>query len=399
MAMAEEIPQEGWAQADEATREVARPVAVPHSPLDKGADSVGQYFKEIAKTPLLDAEEEVALAKRIEVGAFAGIILSLRDPETREQTLVSLSETVKKAGVGKGKSKENERKRTAEERQTDIDRLLYYATTKKPEIERPDGSQLVLEQEDLEDLVADGQKATDHLIKANLRLVVSVAKKYQAFMPLLDNIQEGNEGLVHAIEKFDFAKGFKFSTYATWWIRQGITRAIADKGRIIRIPVHMVEQINKTRRIERELRVTLGVAPTTEQIAKEMGVSVEKVQETLEYDTPVVSLNQQVKPDSDSSAELGDYVHDQIFEPPDKGMLEGDLVQQTRNAINRLPEREGRVLRMRYGIDGEEPLMVNTIAEILGLDRKTIRVIEKSALEHLVEENPGLKALLVDTGE
>lgn len=385
--MAEEAVRDGWAQAYEPPRPEPSPA------IDPDIDPVRQYLNEIAGTSLLSAEDEVALAKRIEAGAFAGIILSLRDPETRELTLVSLKNTIETAGVGSGRSRENDRKRTDAERQTDIQKLLYYADAKEPEIVCADGTKTVLTQEDLDDLTSDGKKAFEHMVAANLRLVVSLAKRYKS-MALLDAVQEGNIGLVRGVEKFDYGKGYKFSTYATWWIRQAISRAMANDG-TIRIPVHLVEQVNKAKRIERDLAERLGTTPTVEQVAKEMGLTVEKTEELFKHGAPVASLNQQVGAD-DSSAELGDYVHDRTTETPEGDVMGSEIVRQTRRALNDLPPRERLVLEMRWGINCEKIETLDAIGQRLGVSRESVRKIEARAKRLLVQYAPDLRSLLID---
>lgn len=392
MAAAAEIPG-GWEQADVPSR----PRTNVLSNLDD-TDPVRVYLNEIGKTPLLDKEGEIALAKRIDAGAFAGIILSLQDPETQDQTLDNLSTTIKRAGVGEGKAKDNSRKRTEEEIEAEIDRLVYYATEDEPEITCPDGRVTTPSARELRQLVQDGERAKQHLIKANLRLVVSVAKKYQHQFPLLDAIQEGNLGLMHAVDKFDYTKGWKFSTYSMWWIRQAITRAIADTGRTIRIPVHTMEKVNKVTRTRRELRAELGVEPTPEQIAKELDMTPERAAELLEYDAPIHSLNQQVggREGDGSSAELGDYVHDQTFDAPDGSVMEGEMVSKAREALSWLPERERLVLEMRWGINGHEPSTLNEISYVLGTSRETVRNIEKIAKVRFARYASHLQAFLDD---
>ena len=203
-------------------------------------------------------------------------------------------------------------------------------------------------------MVRDGQSARRHLLEANLRLVVSLAKRYTGRgMPLLDLIQEGNLGLIRAMEKFDYAKGFKFSTYATWWIRQAITRGMADQSRTIRLPVHLVEQVNKLARIKREMHQNLGREATDEELAEESGIPADKIADLLDHSRDPVSLDMPVG--SDEEAPLGDFIEDAEAMSAENAVISGLLHTDIRNVLATLDEREQQVIRLRYGLDDGQP--------------------------------------------
>jgi RNA polymerase primary sigma factor len=282
------------------------------------ADPVKDYLKQIGKVPLLNAEQEVELAKRIEAGLFA-------------------EEKLAKHG----------------------------------------GSMQDGERNDLEWVAEDGRRAKDHLLEANLRLVVSLAKRYTGRgMLFLDLIQEGNLGLIRAVEKFDYTKGYKFSTYATWWIRQAITRAMADQARTIRIPVHMVEQVNRMVRSRRDLATSLGREPTVAEIAKAMGIPEFQVIELISYDREPVSLDQAVGEDGESA--LGDFVV--AVDPrgaPGDGLARGELRNEVEIVLATLTERESAVIRLRFGLDDGRQRTLDEVGREFGLSRERIRQIEK----------------------
>ncbi|MCP2234290.1 RNA polymerase primary sigma factor [Prauserella halophila] len=294
--------------------------------LTASADSVRAYLKQIGKVALLNAEEEVELAKRIEAGLYA-----------------------------------SERMRVIEE----------------------EGEKLTTQmRRDLKWIIRDGERAKSHLLEANLRLVVSLAKRYTGRgMAFLDLIQEGNLGLIRAVEKFDYTKGFKFSTYATWWIRQAITRAMADQARTIRIPVHMVEVINKLGRIQRELLQDLGREPTPEELAKEMDISPEKVLEIQQYAREPISLDQTIGDEGDS--QLGDFIEDSEAVVAVDAVSFTLLQDQLQSVLQTLSEREAGVVRLRFGLTDGQPRTLDEIGQVYGVTRERIRQIESKTMSKL----------------
>jgi RNA polymerase nonessential primary-like sigma factor len=286
------------------------------------ADLVRVYLNGIGKTALLTAEKEVDLAKRIEAGVFAQHMLD---------------------------------------------------TAKKLAPKRRD---------ELSALVRDGKVAKNHLLEANLRLVVSLAKRYTGRgMPLLDLIQEGNLGLIRAVEKFDYAKGYKFSTYATWWIRQAITRGMADQSRTIRLPVHLVEQVNKLARIKRDLHQQLGREATHEELGKEVGLTAEKVADLLDHARDPVSLDMPVG--SDEDAPLGDFIEDGEATDAESAVISGLLQDDLRRVLATLDDREQSVIRLRYGLDDGQPRTLDQIGRQFGLSRERVRQIEREVMGKL----------------
>ena len=294
--------------------------------LTASADSVRAYLKQIGKVALLNAEEEVELAKRIEAGLYATQL------------------TVEKAAKG-------EKFSPAERR-------------------------------DMSWICRDGDRAKNHLLEANLRLVVSLAKRYTGRgMAFLDLIQEGNLGLIRAVEKFDYTKGYKFSTYATWWIRQAITRAMADQARTIRIPVHMVEVINKLGRIQRELLQDLGREPTPEELAKEMDITPEKVLEIQQYAREPISLDQTIGDEGDS--QLGDFIEDSEAVVAVDAVSFTLLQDQLQSVLETLSEREAGVVRLRFGLTDGQPRTLDEIGQVYGVTRERIRQIESKTMSKL----------------
>jgi RNA polymerase nonessential primary-like sigma factor len=288
------------------------------------ADLVRVYLNGIGKTALLTAADEVELAKRIEAGVYAAHLLEGDDA----------------ADPARAK--------------------------------------------DLRSVVRDGRRARAHLLEANLRLVVSLAKRYTGRgMPLLDLIQEGNLGLIRAVEKFDYAKGFKFSTYATWWIRQAITRGMADQARTIRLPVHLVEQVNKLARIKRDLHQTLGREATNEELAEESGLPVEKISDLLDHSRDPVSLDMPVG--SEEEAPLGDFIEDAEATDAESTVISGLLHDDMRRVIATLDEREQNVIRLRYGLDDGQPRTLDQIGKRFGLSRERVRQIEREVMSKLRE--------------
>ena len=288
------------------------------------ADSVRAYLKQIGKVALLTAEQEVELAKRIEAGLYAA-----------------------------------ERVRSAA------------ATELSSQLRR-----------DLRWIVRDGERAKSHLLEANLRLVVSLAKRYTGRgMPFLDLIQEGNLGLIRAVAKFDYTKGFKFSTYATWWIRQAITRAMADQARTIRIPVHMTEVINKLGRIQRELLQDLGREPTPAELATELDITPEKVLEIQHYAREPISLDQTIGDEGNS--QFGDFIEDSQATVALDAVSFTMLQDQLQSVLGTLSEREANVVRLRFGLTDGQPHTLDEIGHIHGVTRERIRQIETKTMAKL----------------
>lgn len=287
-------------------------------------DLVGVYLHEISKTPLLDAAAEVDLAKAVEAGLFAKHLLGEGD--------------------------------------------TFGDATEK----------------DLKRLVEDGAKAKEQFIKANLRLVVSIARRYvRSGMPMLDLIQEGNTGLVRAVEKFDYQRGFKFSTYATWWIRQAISRAIAQQERTVRLPVHLVEDVNRMRNVTRQLTRELGGDPEPEQVAAALGVTVERVRELIRWSQDTVSLDTPIGDDGDTN--LGDLVADSDEPSPEDVVLAGMERQRIEMMLNHLDERSAGIVKARYGLEDGREHSLTEVAHRFHLSRERIRQLEIQALARLKE--------------
>jgi RNA polymerase sigma factor (sigma-70 family) len=286
------------------------------------ADLVRVYLNEIGKVPLLTAADEVELAKRIEAGLYAEHLLTASNS--------------------------------------------FSAARRR----------------DLRALVMDGSRAKDHLLRANLRLVVSLAKRYTGHgMPFLDLIQEGNLGLIRAVEKFDYTKGFKFSTYATWWIRQAISRAMADQSRTIRLPVHLVEQVNKLQRLRREMNQSLGREATDAELAVELDVPEERIRELIDLSRDLVSLDQTVGTDDDAA--LGDFIADDTAPAAEAAVEAGLMRTQLRSVLGTLEAREAAVVRMRYGLDDGQPRTLDEIGRAFKLSRERIRQIERETMAKL----------------
>ncbi|WP_344361243.1 sigma-70 family RNA polymerase sigma factor [Streptomyces gobitricini] len=295
-------------------------------------DLVGMYLDEIARTPLLDAAKEVELSQTIEAGVFAQQIL---DGEVDSDA----------AGASRA---------------------------------------------ELERLVAEGERAKDVFIRSNLRLVVAVARRYpRSGLPLLDLIQEGNAGLVRAVEKFDYTKGFKFSTYATWWIRQAITRSIADQSRTIRLPVHLVEELGRIRRVQREFNREHGRDPEPAEIAAELGSNPERVIDVLDWARDPVSLNMSV--DDAGETQFGDLLEDTSAVSPEQSVLTLLRSEELDGLIGKLDTRTASIIRMRYGIEDGRERTLTEVGKEHGLTRERIRQIEKHALLEL-------KRMARDTG-
>ncbi|MCA1822446.1 MAG: RNA polymerase sigma factor [Pseudonocardia sp.] len=321
-----EIEQPGdfvWDEEDSAALRQARKDAE----LTISADSVRAYLKQIGKIALLNAEEEVQLAQRIEAGLFAAERLRKAEDSGAEKLALQL-------------------------------------------------------RRDLRWIVRDGERAKNHLLEANLRLVVSLAKRYTGRgMAFLDLVQEGTLGLIRAVEKFDYTKGYKFSTYATWWIRQAITRAMADQLRTIRIPVHMMEVIDKLRRVQRELVQDLGREPTLEELATQLDVTPEKVLEVQQYAREPISLDQTIGEDGDSH--LGDFIEDSQAVVAIESLSFNLLQNQLQSVLATLSGREAGIVRLRFGLADGQPRTLEEIGKIYGITRERIRQIENKTMAKL----------------
>ncbi|RBQ16388.1 RNA polymerase subunit sigma [Spongiactinospora rosea] len=295
--------------------------AEPHEPYDE-TDLLGQYLLQIGRTPLLTAEEEVQISRRIEAGLYANHLLEAGDTGDEERGAAL-------AAVAK-----------------------------------------------------DGEAAKDHMLRANLRLVVSAAKKYaHRGWPMLDVIQEGNLGLIRAVEKFDYAKGFKFSTYAMWWIRQAIERGLADKTRTVRLPVHVVDRLSKIHRMERQLLTRLNRDPTDEEVARAAGMSVPELLELRQVGHDTVSLDTPIGDGEDTR--VGDLIADTEVVPVSDLMEYQALAEELRALVDTLPEREAFIVTLRYGLNDGKTHTYQEIGERLGLTRERIRQLERQALRSL----------------
>jgi RNA polymerase primary sigma factor len=295
----------------------------------EGRDSVGLYLDEIARTPLLDAAAEVELSKTIEAGLYAEHLLA-------------------EGRVGRKKG----------------------------------GAPLTANEEELRWLAEEGQKAVDQFISANLRLVVSIARKYgRAQMPMLDLIQEGNTGLIRAVEKFDYTKGYKFSTYATWWVRQAITRGIAQQARVVRLPVHVVEELNQVGGARRTLERQLGRDPEPEEIAAELGMEVDRVLDLIAWGRDHVSLDTPVDEDGDTS--LGDLMAQETSPGPDDTVLDVESRERLDALVSQLDDRAADIIRARYGLlDGRQHKLADIGAKH-GISAERVRQLEREALQKL----------------
>jgi RNA polymerase primary sigma factor len=314
---------EELAEEDEAEEDVRRQLAVDDNYLANidTDDTIGLYLKEVGRVPLLTAEEEVELAQRIERGRLAREELARGNVSTRRR-------------------------------------------------------------QELQYLVEDGWAAREHLITANSRLVISVAKKYMGRgVPFLDLIQEGNIGLIRAAKKFDYRRGHKFSTYATWWIRQAVTRAIADQGRTIRVPVHMGDQINKLLRVQHQLTQRLGRDPSVEELAQALDVTPQKVENMIQVARRPLSL--ETPTDDEEDSVLGDFIQDEEVAAPDETATHNLLRAHLENVLNGLPPREVRILQLRYGLLDGQAYTLEEVGRKMGVTRERVRQIEAQALSRL----------------
>ena len=356
---------------EEIEKQEEEKTAVEITPEVSTEDPVRMYLKEIGRIPLLKSEEEISLAKRMETGRVAKKILDAEFAGDDADTKTVTDQMVDAAFLLPEPEKGAEDTREAD-----------YAQMK----EKLSGKS----KRELQNIVSDGQDARNSLTEANLRLVVSIAKKYvNQGMSFLDLIQEGNTGLIKAVDKFDYRKGFKFSTYATWWIRQAITRAIADQARTIRVPVHMVETVNSIRRQKRELTVKLGRDPTDEELADAMGMPLQRLHEIMNETMEATSLDTPVGEEDDSS--VGDFVADTTSLSPQDAADYRMLQQRINEVLGTLSEREQQVLRLRFGLDDGEPRTLEDVGRMFGVTRERIRQIEAKALRKLHHPSRGKK--------
>ncbi len=327
----EEPSDEELIVADEETTEVKAAATDDLENIDTD-DTIGLYLKEVSRVPLLNAEEEVELAQRIERGRMAREELAKGNVNTRRRL-------------------------------------------------------------ELRKLIEDGWAAREHLITANSRLVISVAKKYMGRgVPFLDLIQEGNIGLIRATKKFDYRRGHKFSTYATWWIRQAVTRAIADQGRTIRVPVHMGDQINKLLRVQHQLTQRLGREPTLEELAIALDVPPKKVENMIQVARRPLSL--ETPTDDEEDSVLGDFIEDDDAPPPDDSATYNLLREHLEDVLNGLPPREVRILQLRYGLLDGQAYTLEEVGRKMGVTRERVRQIEAQALSRL--RHPSIRRKLRD---
>ncbi|HEX6207433.1 MAG TPA: RNA polymerase sigma factor RpoD [Actinomycetota bacterium] len=372
-----EVP--GEEVSAEAQASLAREEDVLKAPTN---DPVRMYLKEIGKVPLLTAPEEVDLARRIEVGEFATELHRLAvEIELNGTELAPADARRSKAEVDKQFRRVVQLVCEIREHQEEkFGRVHAIGRESVQRSWKPPSAQV--RDEFIRRVERDGQLAKKKLIEANLRLVVSIAKRYVGRgMLFLDLIQEGNLGLIRAVEKFDYSKGFKFSTYATWWIRQAITRAIADQARTIRIPVHMVETINKLIRIQRQLLQDLGREPSPEEIGKEMGIPAEKVREILKVSQEPVSLETPIGEEEDSH--LGDFIEDAEAIAPVDAASFILLQEQLESVLHTLSEREKKVIELRFGLMDGHPRTLEEVGREFGVTRERIRQIESKTLSKL----------------
>ena len=308
----------------------------PYANLDpiSSDDTIGLYLKEMSRVPLLSVEEELDLAKKIERGRMA-----------------------------------------------------------KVQIERANGKLTLEKRSELELDIAEGVRGREHLIKANTRLVVSIAKRYiGSGVPFLDLIQEGNLGLMKAVEKYEYQRGFRFSTYATWWIRQTITRSIADQGRTIRVPVHMVDRIRQLYKLTHEMEQKLGRIPSSEELGDAIGTSAEKVDWMMRVSWLPLSLESPVNDEDDS--ELGMFVEDEVTPTPMQSAYSNLLREKIEDVLSTLPPREARILRLRFGLKNGNPQTLQQVGKVMGLSRERIRQLEYQAIRRL--RDPQYAAVLRD---
>jgi RNA polymerase primary sigma factor len=341
-------------------------------------DPVKTYLREIGKVPLLTKEQEVELARAMEIGGYAELLAAKRRGDAATETLESLSSS-------------SDRRRELEEavqRGDEAHELLrHFSLAEEHGIQLPDG----ITDGELETLMARGRAARERLTVSNLRLVVSIAKRYMnRGLSFLDLIQEGNMGLMKAVEKFDYTRGYKFSTYATWWIRQAITRAIADQSRTIRVPVHMIETVRELNRVKREYIQSHGAAPTLEDLSELTGMSIDKIKKVENVSQFTASLERPIGDDDEDT--LGDFIEDPRSPSPTKETFRMFLKEQLNRALEQLDDREREILKLRYGLDDDHPRTLKDVSLKFNITRERVRQIEIKAIEKL--KHPSRRAEL-----
>jgi RNA polymerase primary sigma factor len=341
-------------------------------------DPVKTYLREIGKVPLLTKEQEVELARAMEIGGYADLLLVKRRGKSAALSLDGLA----------ANSSQRRELEDAVQRGDEADELLrHFSLAEEHGIRLPED----ISEGDLERLIVQGRTARERLTVSNLRLVVSIAKRYMnRGLSFLDLIQEGNMGLMKAVEKFDYTRGYKFSTYATWWIRQAITRAIADQSRTIRVPVHMIETVRELNRVKREYIQSHGAAPTLEDLSDLTGMSIDKIKKVENVSQYTASLERPIGDDDEDT--LGDFIEDPRSPSPTKETFRMFLKEQLNRALEQLDDREREILKLRYGLDDDHPRTLKDVSLKFNITRERVRQIEIKAIEKL--KHPSRRAEL-----
>jgi len=361
-----------------ALRHRMRDGAIAHEANARREDPVKTYLREIGKVPLLTKEGEVELAKAMEIGAYAELSLAVENGRRAEEQLSARDLSPP------------ERAELEELVQKGRDAAELLSSSSFGEKLGPDLPRNATPEE-LEELVRAGRAARDRLTISNLRLVVSIAKRYMnRGLSFLDLIQEGNMGLMKAVEKFDFTRGYKFSTYATWWIRQAITRAIADQSRTIRVPVHMIETVRELNRVKREYIQSHGSAPTLEDLSELTGMSIDKIKKVESVSQYTASLERPIGDEDEDT--LGDFIEDPASPSPTKETFRMFLREQLSRALDQLDEREREILKLRYGLEDGHPRTLKDVSLKFNITRERVRQIEIKAIEKL--KHPSRRAEL-----
>ena len=346
-------------------------------------DPVKTYLREIGKVPLLTKEEEVQLAMAMEAGIYSELTRAKRSGEEASGSLAGKTKNEREGGDAETKLLED----LVEKGEQAAELLLSFPLDGQEIIPLPDN----VSEDDLSTLIQRGRAARERLTVSNLRLVVSIAKRYMnRGLSFLDLIQEGNMGLMKAVEKFDYTRGYKFSTYATWWIRQAITRAIADQSRTIRVPVHMIETVRELNRVKREYIQSHGNAPTLEDLSELTGMSIDKIKKVENVSQYTASLERPIGDEDEDT--LGDFIEDPSAPSPTKETFRMFLKEQLNRALEQLDEREREILRLRYGLDDDHPRTLKDVSLKFNITRERVRQIEIKAIEKL--KHPSRRAEL-----